>query len=622
MNRSRIASRLTLAALLAAGTAAPAPAQWTDDPSQNNVFATDILGGVRAQTWVPRPFSTGGHYAFVNGSGLLVQSISGTAAYIGAPVVIDAGADVGCDVVGVSSAGSKSIFAYRRDGGIYVVVVNLIGGILMGPTLVSSSGSVCFEGAAICQDDDDGAILAWAEFRWTSSFEPEQSIRAARIDHTSGAYSVWATSTNGPVTTTDDLFSVRIAPLPKPWGGVVAWLSRAPSGQVHAETARANWAASFSGHQDVLDPNPSETAMELKVVTDPDDPARHAYYGMLLKSGTRRIVTQRIDASGARNWLAGGTDAFVGNSTVPIAFGEDPFAIAATGSGGLVVVTNTAGGAANIPIRLAIVSLPGLALHLLANVNSGGGMHYQPDVLMADGHAIVAFQSLINSLPRYLIHAQRIDLVSGIGFGSKTWNGGNDVLISDRFDSVSGPVVTPTNSSCGWVVQFRNRTGATTNGCGQWITHNVDNGYALGRQTCSGPFGPSSTPIGMGTCALPAGLGSGAGGGTPGLGSTFIYELDNLQPASPFVLFLGISAPSSPVPLGGLGATGCEQYVDPLVNVFGLSDAMGVGQFHQQIPNDPSFINLSIYAQGGVVDSAANPLGLTTTNGLRLVIGL
>jgi hypothetical protein len=135
--------------------------------------------------------------------------------------------------------------------------------------------------------------------------------------------------------------------------------------------------------------------------------------------------------------------------------------------------------------------------------------------------------------------------------------------------------------------------------------------------------GPSYTAYGAG-CAGSRGVPALAASGTslPRVGQPFAATVTNLPFTAPTFMFLGLSNTAygpTPLPLslGFLGAPGCSVLAsgDDLSLV---TNVLGVGLWQWTIPNAPG---ASFYNQAIVFDAAANPLGITVSNGAHGVIG-
>jgi hypothetical protein len=118
------------------------------------------------------------------------------------------------------------------------------------------------------------------------------------------------------------------------------------------------------------------------------------------------------------------------------------------------------------------------------------------------------------------------------------------------------------------------------------------------------------------------------GDSLPWLGDTFRAELTNLgtntQLNLPFVL-LGDSRTawgnlSLPLDLGLIGMPTCTLYANPLL-VFPLPNVGGRATWPVSVPYDPSYVGLSLFAQGGVTSPGANALGVVVSNAGELKLG-
>lgn len=94
-------------------------------------------------------------------------------------------------------------------------------------------------------------------------------------------------------------------------------------------------------------------------------------------------------------------------------------------------------------------------------------------------------------------------------------------------------------------------------------------------------------------------------------------------PATATALVLGLLQQTPPVDLGalaGVGAVGCMLHVQPLAFV-SIASSGGAGGYAFLVPNNPSLVGLSVFAQVLALDSGANALGATSSNGLQVVVG-
>jgi hypothetical protein len=121
-----------------------------------------------------------------------------------------------------------------------------------------------------------------------------------------------------------------------------------------------------------------------------------------------------------------------------------------------------------------------------------------------------------------------------------------------------------------------------------------------------------------GTPAVRAHLGT-----VPIAGQTFRTQLDNLPLTGPAFVFLGVSDTAYgplplPFPLGPIGMTGCTLLVSGDV-LLPVQNILGTGLLSVDIPFSSS--GATLYQQAFVFDPGVNPLGLTASNGARLVVG-
>ena len=135
--------------------------------------------------------------------------------------------------------------------------------------------------------------------------------------------------------------------------------------------------------------------------------------------------------------------------------------------------------------------------------------------------------------------------------------------------------------------------------------------------------GASYTTYGAG-CAGSRGVPTlaAAPGSLPGVGQTFQVNLGNLPFTGAVFLFVGISDTTygpTPLPfsLAGLGAPGCSALASG-EDLRLLTNVLGSALWQWTVPNAPG---VSFYNQAFAFDPAANPLGLTVSNGGRGTIG-
>jgi hypothetical protein len=135
--------------------------------------------------------------------------------------------------------------------------------------------------------------------------------------------------------------------------------------------------------------------------------------------------------------------------------------------------------------------------------------------------------------------------------------------------------------------------------------------------------GPSYTTYGAG-CAGSRGVPviAAQAGSLPRVGQTFQVNVGNLPFTGAVFLFVGISDTTygpTPLPfgLGGLGAPGCSVLASG-EDLRLLTNVLGSALWQWTIPSAPG---VSFYNQAFVFDPAANPLGLTVSNGGHGTIG-
>jgi hypothetical protein len=111
-------------------------------------------------------------------------------------------------------------------------------------------------------------------------------------------------------------------------------------------------------------------------------------------------------------------------------------------------------------------------------------------------------------------------------------------------------------------------------------------------------------------------------GSVPRVGTTYTLQASNLPWSGDVFFFLGLSdtsygGSSLPLDLGMLGAPGCRLLASSEA-VHLLANVLGNAQWSYVVPPFPG---VSLFAQVLPVDFGANNLGITTSNGVRSVIG-
>ena len=98
----------------------------------------------------------------------------------------------------------------------------------------------------------------------------------------------------------------------------------------------------------------------------------------------------------------------------------------------------------------------------------------------------------------------------------------------------------------------------------------------------------------------------------------WLLGLDNI-PAGAVLGFIQLGL-NNPVLSVGPSAPGCTIYTNGMASIL-LPMPVSYPAYNLAIPADPSFLGVSIYAQGGALVPGVNPFGLAASNGLRGVIG-
>lgn len=142
-------------------------------------------------------------------------------------------------------------------------------------------------------------------------------------------------------------------------------------------------------------------------------------------------------------------------------------------------------------------------------------------------------------------------------------------------------------------------------------------GYSPGlSELVAPPVDLITAPLTTGSGGPPLTLGA-VGGSRPTIGTTLVLGLSQ-QPASTVLGVLALGFTELPgISLDSVGLTGCLLHASlDTLSTFTLPS------FALPIPNQPSLITLPIFAQGATLSPGVNPVGIATSNGLRLVIGL
>ncbi len=115
----------------------------------------------------------------------------------------------------------------------------------------------------------------------------------------------------------------------------------------------------------------------------------------------------------------------------------------------------------------------------------------------------------------------------------------------------------------------------------------------------------SSSPMTLSTSALPI------------LGSTMDLSIQNV-PAGTTATYLLVGVSNPGLNLGVIGMTGCSLLTDGLLATLTGNN----GQIQYQVSPKCKYVGVSLYLQAVTLSPGTNPLGIASSNGLRLVPGL
>ena len=132
-------------------------------------------------------------------------------------------------------------------------------------------------------------------------------------------------------------------------------------------------------------------------------------------------------------------------------------------------------------------------------------------------------------------------------------------------------------------------------------------------------------PIGTG-CAGTAGTPTLGSEGFPDQGKTILINAAGLAANQTGVLFIGASNENwngnvLPMDLSSYGMAGCSLLVSPDVSLPAISSAFGSASTPFAVPRVSALIGLAVFGQYAGFDPGANPLGVTWTNGIIILIG-
>lgn len=207
-----------------------------------------------------------------------------------------------------------------------------------------------------------------------------------------------------------------------------------------------------------------------------------------------------------------------------------------------------------------------------------------------------------------------------------TWNTGATSLcyVVDTTGGNSGsPVV---DERTGKAIGIHTHGGCSTNGSG------CNSGTAINRTDLQAAIAAvlrsrvagAFEVVGMG-CRGSNGTPTLAGSGTPDIGRSVQLTGSMLVPNAVSVLTFGVSKTQwnsipLPISLASAGASGCSIY-SSIDASEGLVSTNGLWSRTITLPNDKTWIGAMAYFQWFTFDSAANTLGITTSNALGIEVG-
>ena len=108
----------------------------------------------------------------------------------------------------------------------------------------------------------------------------------------------------------------------------------------------------------------------------------------------------------------------------------------------------------------------------------------------------------------------------------------------------------------------------------------------------------------------------------PWLGDTARTFVSNLAPSTPGAMFVtSLSVSFLPMSLAPIGAPGCDLLLPPDFLSFEVAND-GIADWTVSIPFSVALAGMSIYQQAFPFEAGVNPLGMTASNGLRLILGI
>ncbi len=151
--------------------------------------------------------------------------------------------------------------------------------------------------------------------------------------------------------------------------------------------------------------------------------------------------------------------------------------------------------------------------------------------------------------------------------------------------------------------------------------HNVLVGFTAGNATVDpGSWNFSIGQVVIGTGGTPSKLRAQTGS-LPAIGTTFTMEIEPTPGSLIGLMVLGLASFSPGIDLTVLGMNGCELYasLDALLTVPLVGPPT---PFPFAIPNTQALVGMNLSAQAATLVPGLNPLGLSSSNGLRMVLGI
>lgn len=154
----------------------------------------------------------------------------------------------------------------------------------------------------------------------------------------------------------------------------------------------------------------------------------------------------------------------------------------------------------------------------------------------------------------------------------------------------------------------------------------LGNAHIVGYAAAGGSYDQGSTDI---SATLPGGFSTDpidaapltlAASARPVIGTTISLDTSNIDGSSIIGANLLGFVPVT-IPLGGQGAPGCAQYLQPLATrLFFIGGPTASSNF--QVPNDPFLLGLFVSSQSATLTPTANPLGALFSNAIDMVLNL